>query len=157
MKINLLTVSVLSLFSSILSVNSFFPISSVFAQNPPAETYKPGFWQPVADFNPQKKVTIQLINQTEIPLEYGISGNENDVVDKVEAGKTGTLELSINSANIAVYPGISIDPDQPFTLKFDVKVDPKTNTINVNVTKGDRGFIGHRSINLQKTGKIYLY
>jgi hypothetical protein len=104
-----------------------------------------------------KKATIQLVNQTKIPLEYGVAGKEEEPSVKIEAGKTGTVENVDNSANIAVYPGISLDPDKPFLLKFEVKADPKTNTINVNIVKAKRGFMGHRSINLQETGKVYLY
>jgi hypothetical protein len=154
MKFTFITVSALSLLSTLLITA---PFSRVLAQDPPATTYKSGFWQPVADFNPTEKVTIRLINQTEVPLEYGIAGNEENISSKVDAGQTGTIETSDNSANIAIYPSNSIDPDTYFTLKFNVKVDPKSNTINVNVIKADRGFVGHRSINLQKTGKIYLY
>ncbi len=154
MKINFFALSFLSIFSTVLTFNSFSP---VLAQDPPATTYQPGFWQPVADFNPKEKVTIQLNNQTEIPLEYGIAGTEENLSDKVDAGKMKVIETAENSANIAIYPGISIDPDLPFVLKFEVKVEPKSNTINVNIMKAERGFIGHRSLNLQKTGKVYLY
>lgn len=154
MKINFFGLSFLSIFSTVLTFNSFSP---VLAQDPPAKTYQPGFWQPVADFNPKEKVTIQLNNQTEIPLEYGIAGTEENLSDKVDAGKMKVIETAENSANIAIYPDISIDPDMPFVLKFEVGVEPKSNTINVNVMKAERGFIGHRSLNLQKTGKIYLY
>ena len=133
------------------------PFSIVLAQDPPATTYKSGFWQHVADFDANKKITVKLVNQTEIPLEFGLTGNEEVPSEKIEAGQTGTLPNVSNSANIAVYPGIPLDPDRPVVLKFEVKVDPKTNTINVNVMKAEQGFIGHRSINLQKTGKVYLY
>lgn len=154
MKLNLVTTSALCLLSSLFTAT---PFSSVLAQDPPATTYKSGFWQPVADFDANKKVTVKLVNQTEIPLEYGLAGNEEAPSEKIEAGQTGNLTNVSNSSNIAVYPGIAIDPDRPVVLKFEVKVDPKTNTINVNVVKAELGFIGHRSINLQKTGKVYLY
>ena len=154
MKLNLVTTSALFLLSSLFIAT---PLSQVLAQDPPATTYQSGFWQPVADFDASKKVTIQLVNQTKIPLEYGVAGKEEEPSVKIEAGKTGTVENVDNSANIAVYPGISLDPDKPFLLKFEVKADPKTNTINVNIVKAKRGFMGHRSINLQETGKVYLY
>lgn len=154
MQRNIVAVAVLSLFSSVLGVSAFFP---VVAQDPPAQTYQPGFWQPVADFNAKKKVTINLTNQTEVALEYGIAGNEENLSETVKAGQTQTLETTDNSVNIAIYPKITVDPDKPYFLKFKVTTDAESNTINVNILKGDRGFMGHRSINLQKTGKIYLY
>lgn len=154
MKLNLVKTSALCLLSSLFIAT---PFSRVLAQDPPATTYQSGFWQPVADFDTTKKVTVKLVNKTKIPLEYGVAGKEEEPSEKIEAGQTGTLENVDNSSNIAVYPGITIDPDRPIFLKFEVKVDPKTNTINVNVMKAEQGFIGHRSINLQKTGKVYLY
>ncbi len=154
MKLNLVTTSALCLLSSLFIAP---PFSSVLAQDPPATTYKSGFWQPVAEFDADKKITVKLVNQTQIPLEYGLAGSEEQPSQKIEAGQTGTLEDVDDSANIAIYPSISLDPDKPFVLKFEVKVDPKTNTINVNIVKADRGFMGHRSINLQDTGKVYLY
>lgn len=153
MKLNLVALMALGL-ASTLSFSAFSPI---VAQNPPAETYRPGFWQPVADFNPMKKITMKFINQTEVPLEYGIVGNEENISEKVAAGETGTLTTLERAANITIYPDVVIDPDSPVILKFAVSVDQPTNTINVTITKAERGFVGHRSLNLQKTGKIYVY
>ncbi len=153
MKLNLVALTALGL-ASTLTFSAFSPI---VAQNPPAETYRPGFWQPVADFNPMRKITMKFINQTEVPLEYGIVGNEENISEKVAAGETGTLTTLERSGNITIYPDIAIDPDAPFSLKFTVSVDKPTNTINVTVNKAERGFVGHRSLNFQKTGKIYVY
>ena len=154
MKLNLVTTSALCLLSSLFIAT---PFSSVFAQDPTATTYQSGFWQPVADFDTTKKVTLTLVNQTTIPLEYGVAGKEEEPSEKIEAGQTGTLENVNNASNIAVYPSVAVDPDKPFVLKFKVTVEPKTNTINVNIVKAESGFMGHRSINLQDTGKVYLY
>jgi hypothetical protein len=154
MKLNLVTTSALCLLSSLFMAT---PFSGAIAENPPATTYQSGFWQPVADFDATKKVTITLVNQTTIPLEYGVAGNEEEPSEKIEAGQTGTVENVKNSSNIAIYPSVPVDPDKPFVLKFKVTVEPKTNTINVNIVKAESGFMGHRSINLQDTGKVYLY
>lgn len=154
MKLNLVALTALFGLSTAFSIST---VSPVVSQNPPAETYRPGFWQPIADFNPMKKVTMKFINQTGVPLEYGIVGNEENISEKVAAGETGTLTTLERSANITIYPDIVVDPDSPTILKFAVSVDKPTNTINVTITKAERGFVGHRSLNLQKTGKIYVY
>jgi hypothetical protein len=65
MKLNLVTTSALCLLSSLFIAT---PLSRVLAQDPPATTYKSGFWQPVADFDTNQKVTVKLINQTKIPI-----------------------------------------------------------------------------------------
>ena len=154
MKLNLVTTSALCLLSGLFIAT---PFSRVLAQDPPATTYQSGFWQPVAEFDTDKKVTVKLVNQTKIPLEYGVAGNEEAPSEKIDAGQTGTLENVDNSSNIAIYPSIAVDPDKPFVLKFEVTVDATSNTINVNIVKAKSGFMGHRSINLQDTGKVYLY
>ena len=40
------------------------------AQNPPARTYQPGYWQPIARVNSKSPVTVTLVNQTKFPLSY---------------------------------------------------------------------------------------
>ncbi|MEB3309603.1 MAG: hypothetical protein VKJ02_05175 [Snowella sp.] len=154
MKLNLVALTALLGLSTAFSFSTF---SAAIAQNPPAETYRPGFWQPVADFNPMKKVTMKFINQTGVPLEYGIVGNEENLSEKIGVGETQTLSTLEKSGNITIYPDIAINPDTPFNLKFSISVDQPTNTINVKITQAERGFFGHRSLNFQKTGKIYVY
>ena len=73
MKLNLVTTSALCLLSSLFMAT---PFSGAIAENPPATTYQSGFWQPVAELDTDKKVTVKLVNQTKIPLEYGVAGNE---------------------------------------------------------------------------------
>ena len=40
------------------------PISVVQAQVPSAETYQPGYWQPVARFDTKRIVEVNIINNT---------------------------------------------------------------------------------------------
>lgn len=137
-----------------------FP-SQIVGQNPPAETYQPGYWQPVDRFNTKSSVEVQLINQTEIPLEYDLTDLESINPQPLKPGEMGTLKNFGDSAYIVVYPTISVDPNEPLTLRFQVSV-AEGNKVMVTikkeeVRKSDPNFFGHRAINLQKNGGIYLY
>lgn len=131
-----------------------FPTS---AEAPPAQTYKPGFWQPVARFNPKQKVTLKLVNESGVVLNYDNTDSEFSDPKDLGINETDTLSDFGNSAYFMIYPGTTIDPDQPFNLKFAAKVDEAKNLVTVTIMKGDRGFMGNRTVNLQKTGAVYFY
>ena len=131
---------------------NLFPIH---AQNPPAETYQPGYWQPVARFDIQRTVVVNIINNTDISIEYDLTDLEYINPKSLQPAQTGTLKEFGSSANIVIYPLAENTAD--FTLRFKVTISENDNTVNVLVVKDQPSFIGHRSINLQKTGAIYLY
>lgn len=139
------------------------------AQTPPAETYQPGFWQPVGRFNPKEPVKVKLVNQTGVALDYDITTLESFNPDMIPSDGTQLLENFGDDAYIMVYPD---DPesgsaDQSYVLRFAVAVDPRTQSIpadniaTITITKAapniEQRFYGHRTINLQKTGAIYFY
>ncbi len=62
--------------SLVFSLGLAFP-PSLPAQNPPATTFQPGPWQPVARVNTSRPVEIKIINQTDIDLNYDLSANIN--------------------------------------------------------------------------------
>ena len=127
------------------------------AETPPAQTYQPGFWQPVTRFNPKQKVTLKLVNQSGVVLNYDNTDSEVSEPKDLGINETDTLSDFGNSAYFMIYPATTIDPDQPFNLKFAAKVDEAKNLVTVTITKGDRGFMGNRTVNLQKTGAVYFY
>ncbi|MGP0128971.1 MAG: hypothetical protein ACTMUB_06820 [cyanobacterium endosymbiont of Rhopalodia musculus] len=151
-------------FQKIAALLAIFTITlprQILAQNLPAETYQPGYWQPVDRFDVQRSVEVLLINKTEIPLEYDITDLKSTNPQALKAGEMGTLKNFGDSAYIVVYPIISVDPNNPLTLRFNVKVE-EDNQIIVIIEKGiiskkNPDFLGHRAINLQKNGGIYLY
>lgn len=132
-------------------------IPPVLAETPPAQTYQPGFWQPVARFNPKENVSLKMVNESGIKLNYDITSLETDAPRDLENGQDIVLKDINISAYIMVYPAQNIDPDNPFALKFTVSVNEADNLVTVTVIKADKGFMGHRTINLQKTGAIYFY
>ena len=141
---------------TLLSPLAFTVPISVMAQDPPAETYQPGYWQPVARFDTKKPVEIKLINQTDLTLEYDLTDLEYINPESLPPGETGTLKNFGDSAYIVVYSKSSADIDSPFTLKFGVDVTD-SNVVTVTIDEAEPNFFGHRTLNLQKNGGIYLY
>ncbi|MDJ0845761.1 hypothetical protein [Crocosphaera sp.] len=131
------------------------PVSVVQGQDPPAETYQPGYWQPVARFDTKRMVEVNIINQTDIPIEYDLTDLESMNPQPLQPKATGNLKGFGSSANIVIYP--LVHDTTEFNLRYQVKVDEDNNIVNVSVVKDKPSFLGHRSINLQRTGAIYLY
>ncbi|WP_107667569.1 hypothetical protein [Cyanothece sp. BG0011] len=132
-----------------------FNVSVTQAQDPPAETYQPGYWQPVARFDTKRIVEVNIINETDIPIEFDLTDIEAMNPQALQPEETGNLKGFGSSANIVIYPLVNDATD--FNLRYKVNVDEDNNIVNVSVVKDKPSFLGHRSINLQKTGAIYLY
>ena len=131
------------------------PVSIVQAQDPPAETYQPGYWQPVARFDTKRIVEVNIINNTDIPIEYDLTDLEAMNPQKLEPQQTGNLKGFGSSANIVIYP--LVNDTSEFNLRYTVEMDEDNNIVNVSVIKDQPSFLGHRSVNLQQTGAVYLY
>ncbi|EAM53295.1 hypothetical protein WH8501_27030 [Crocosphaera watsonii WH 8501] len=131
------------------------PISVVQAQVPSAETYQPGYWQPVARFDTKRIVEVNIINNTDIPIEYDLTDLEAMNPQKLEPQQTGNLKGFGSSANIVIYP--LVNDTSEFNLRYTVAMDEDNNIVNISVIKDKPSFLGHRSVNLQQTGAVYLY
>lgn len=145
----------------LLAIFTITPYYQIWAQNLPADTHQPGYWQPVDRFDIKRSVEVQLVNDAGITLEYDLTDLESINPQILKAGETETLKKVSYSAHIVVYPTVSIDPNNSLVLRFNVKVE-KDNKIIVTIKRGktskdDPNFLGHRAINLQKNGGIYLY
>ena len=127
------------------------------AETPPAQTFRPGFWQPVERFNPNQAVTLQIVNESGVALDYDITTLEAPAPRTIAIGASEMVRDFGNSAYIMVYPVNADFTDQPFTLRFQAEVKMATNQVIVTVTKAEPSFLGHRTINLQTTGAIYFY
>lgn len=124
----------------------------VLGQNQPAQTYQPGYWQPIARVNPKSPVTVMLVNQTEMPLKYNFLDDRAEanlrVGDRVNF-KNVTLPL-----NIAVYdPSPKAAAGEEVNLDYTVTVQNNMVTIYVQPVKDE----GHRVVNVARSGAVYLY
>ncbi|MGK7929959.1 MAG: hypothetical protein AB4041_00805 [Microcystaceae cyanobacterium] len=134
-----------------------FPTSSiVVAQDPPAQTYQPGFWQPVARVNLNFPITLNLINKTGLEIDYAITNIDPDPIP-IAINETETLQQVKPELYIVVYPTSNNPNSSQIALNYTVEVTEE-NVINVQIMKlDDEEGAGDRSINLQKTGAIYIY
>ncbi len=134
---------------------SFLPQLKINAQNPPAETYQPGFWQPVARVDLNRPINLKLINEANIGIDYALI-EENSEPILIQPNNTVIFKNIQPSAYIVVYPD-SRDPDNSnIYLRYNIVVT-EDNVIEVHVKQTDDGRKSHRTFNLQETGAIYLY
>ncbi len=126
------------------------PATTVLAQDPPATTFQPGPWQPVERIDPQQPVQILLINQTDLALEYGLTG-PNDSVFELPVGQ-------ITQFSISMLPTfLSINGIERAALKYNLTVNTvNQNLIRIEVTRLN-DVSGDRTLNIDDTGAIYIY
>jgi hypothetical protein len=153
MKLNLLTTAAL-----LTSLGLTTP-EVLFAQTPPASTYQPGYWQPVARVDLSRPLTIKIENQTDIPLEYDFSNTRDVPPQPLAEGSSATIEeqlpipayLLINRSSF-----LHSSESANFNLKFEVVVS-EDNVITIKVSQVDKDTPGYSTVNLHETGAIYLY
>jgi hypothetical protein len=128
------------------------------AQNPPASTYRPGVWQPVARVDVKRPIAIKLVNETDVTLDYDLTNNIKPSPQQISPGKTSELKEIPLPAYILINPtDASSTPGSPsFNLQYDVAVS-QDNTITVTIRKIDRDVPGNTTLNLNETGAIYVY
>ncbi|MBE9221366.1 hypothetical protein IQ215_01525 [Cyanobacterium stanieri LEGE 03274] len=152
------------IFSSLLFTTTNLALSSlrINAQtetnnNPPAETYQPGFWQPVARVNMEKPISLNIINKTGVFLDYSFT-DETLTPTVLRPDDTATIR-SLNPENsiyLVIYPDMNNPNASRMSLKYSVEVT-EDNVINLTVSVIEEISKGNRTFNLQPTGAIFLY
>ncbi|NJK49329.1 hypothetical protein HC931_15205, partial [Candidatus Gracilibacteria bacterium] len=124
-------------------------------KNPPAQTYQPGFWQPVARINPKHPFKIKLVNQTNAAIEYALTTNEFSP-RKLSSKESAILTyvpldgyLLINSTQT------SPNEEVPTSLQFEVTVSGNIATVSIRQEKSDRP--ADSTINVNQSGAIYIF
>lgn len=141
--------------ASCLTIFNFTSLSSVLAQDPPASTYKPGFWQPKARVDVRRPIEIKLVNETNINLEYDLTANIEQKPERLLAGKTSILKGLSVPAYLLINPDSSIANASSFNLKYDVSTT--NNLVTVKIKKVSSDNPGDTTLNLHETGAIYIY
>ncbi|MFQ4145857.1 hypothetical protein [Chlorogloeopsis sp. ULAP02] len=121
-------------------------------QNPPARTYNPGYWQPIARVNPKQAVTVILINETNSPLKYNFLDGRAD--NDLPVGGNAKLNNVTLPVNIAIYnPSQEAAAGKAGGLRYETSA--QDNTIEVRVRPVDAA--GYRVLNISKAGGVYAY
>ncbi len=119
------------------------------AQVPSPTTPSTTFWQPVARVDPNRPVQIQIVNKSSETVEY-IVGTQTGF-RQLAPGKSAQL----SSIRLPAYLDINPIRDRVL-LRYQVSVpDSKKNQALVEVYGSSSG--GQRSLNIDKTGAIYIY
>lgn len=125
----------------------------VLAQNnPPASTYQPGYWQPIARVNPNSPLVITLVNQTKSPLKYNFLDDKGE--KDLPVGVTTSIKVASLPVNLAIYdPSPQAASGKGSNLRYETVVNKNDVQVVILPTK-DNGF---SVLNIAKTGAIYAY
>ncbi|MEG4805175.1 hypothetical protein QUB63_31615 [Microcoleus sp. ARI1-B5] len=115
---------------------------------------KPGFWQPQAQVDTTRNITLRLLNETGLNLEYGQSGVGLSSL-AVGASKNIMVRVSNRTADIANIP-INVKGGST-TLKYDYNVDAKQNIVTVRISTSDGRTRQDRSVYIDEKGRVYSF
>lgn len=115
---------------------------------------KPGFWQPQAQIDNTRNITLRLLNETGLNLEYGQSGVGLSSLP-VGASKNILVRVSNRTGDIANIP-INVKGGTT-TLKYDYNVDAKENIVTVRISTSDGRTRQDRSVYIDEKGRIYSF
>ena len=115
---------------------------------------KPGFWQPQAQVDNTRNITLRLLNETGLNLEYGQSGANLSSLP-VGASKNLIVRISNRTGDIANIPINAATGTT--TLKYDYNVDSQNNIVTVRITRSDNRTRQDRSVYIDEKGRIYSF
>ncbi|WP_144051417.1 hypothetical protein [Geminocystis herdmanii] len=124
-------------------------------ENPPAETFQPGFWQPIARVDMTKPITLKIINDSGILLDYALTDADIEPL-RLEEGATRSIENVEAPIYVVIYPDIKNPNSSRISLKYFVEVTPD-NVVELTVKQIESISQGNRTFNLQSSGAIFLY
>ncbi|WP_414753176.1 hypothetical protein [Anabaena sp. CCY 9910] len=140
--------------SSLLIATASLNSLTVTAQEPPANTYKSGFWQPVARLNSKTPISILIINKAGFSIDYGIT-DAKAKQPLIKPKQQVTLRNIKYPLQLVIYPDYNIAGSANYFLQYNVKL--KNQILEVTVEEADNPNESHRALDIQETGAIYLY
>ncbi|MEG4250988.1 MULTISPECIES: hypothetical protein [unclassified Microcoleus] len=115
---------------------------------------KPGFWQPQAQVDNTRNITLRLLNETGLNLEYGESGGSLSSLP-VGASRNISVRISNRTGDIANIPINATGGTT--TLKYDYNVDSQTNILTIRITRSDPRTRQDRSVYIDEKGRVYSF
>ncbi|WP_341528464.1 Spy/CpxP family protein refolding chaperone [Nostoc sp. UHCC 0302] len=122
-------------------------VSELKAENKLPKTFYLGFWQPTARINPHQPLEVKIFNQTNIPLQYGLT---TDSAKTILPGTIADINYVSLPADVLIYPYL-----QDTSLKYEVNT--VGNTAFVTVLRITSGTPEDGSLAINRTGAIYVY
>lgn len=115
---------------------------------------KPGFWQPEAQVDNTRTITLRLLNETGLNLEYGQSGVSLSSLP-VGGQKNVLVRISNRTGDIANIP-INVKGGTT-SLKYDYNVDPQQNIVTVRISTSDGRTRQDRAVYIDEKGRVYSF
>ena len=115
---------------------------------------KPGFWQPQAQVDNTRNITLILLNETGLNLEYGQSGASLSSLP-VGVTKNITVRISNRTGDIANIPINATGGST--SLKYDYNVDSQKNMVTIRITRSDDRTRQDRSVYIDEKGRVYSF
>lgn len=150
-------------FSKFLAVSLLLTTSGLaipvvtLAQNPPAETFQPGPWQPIARVDVKRPVGVKIINQTDILIDYDLTANIRSSPVQIAPGEAATLKTVNIPAYVLINRSVSLSEFPTYSLNYAVSVD-ENNLVTVTVTKiANDDSPGYTTLNINRQGAIFAY
>ena len=141
--------------SAILTTISLTVTIPPSAQNPPASTYQPGFWQPIARVNPNKPIQVNIANKTGLNIEYDLTTNRDNPPRLIFPKETTVIRGFPLPAYILINVASSEPNSSQINLKYEVTTE--NNEVNVKISPVGNDTKGNTTLNLHETGAIYVY
>ncbi|MBR8830092.1 MAG: hypothetical protein N5P05_003248 [Chroococcopsis gigantea SAG 12.99] len=126
------------------------------AQTPPATTFVPGPWQPVARVNPQRPVTIKIVNSTDLLLDYDLTANIKPSPQQIVAGDSTVLKGFNLPAYILINNSQNSAVRNPLSLIYSVDVNDN-NEVTLTITTAPNEIPGYTTLNINRQGGIFIY
>jgi len=115
---------------------------------------KPWFWQPQTQIDNTRNITLWLLNETGLNLEYSQSG-ANLSSWPVGARKNIIVCISNRIGDIANIP--INDTRGTTTLKCDYNVNSHKNIVTIRITKSDGRTRQDRSVYIEEKARVYSF
>ncbi|BCL33923.1 Spy/CpxP family protein refolding chaperone [Nostoc sp. MS1] len=122
-------------------------VSELKAENKLPKTFHLGYWQPVARINPDQPSQLEVINQTNVPLQYGLT---TDSPKTLLPGNFADMNYISLPSNVLIYPS-----QQEASVKYDVSKIGNTTVVKVRQVAGETP--GDGSLTINRTGAVYVY
>lgn len=132
------------------------PPLTTLAQDPPARTFQPGPWQPVARVDISRPIEIQIFNNTGLMLDYDLTANINPSPRQIQPGETTTLKGFTLPAYILVNRSVSAASRSEASLVYQVSVE-SNNVVKLTITQAAAADPGYSTLNIDRKGAIYIY
>ena len=142
---------ILTTIALVASIGAATP-TVVFSQpNTRSNSFAPGFWQPQAQVNPNRPITVILLNQAEIPVSYSLTPAPETVLPPGGTANIGVRNITRISdiANINIYAG-----DE---LVYDYNANPIDNQVFVRIRRAGRLARADKSVYIDEQGRVYSF